>query len=50
MELYDFLRRVRLNNNREWLAANRDEYDYLRRRWLGQVDTLIEYVSGVIVI
>lgn len=45
MELYDFLRRVRLNNNREWLAANRDEYDYLRRRWLGQVDTLIEYVS-----
>lgn len=45
MELYDFLRGIRAHNNREWLAAHRDEYDLLRNRWLSQVEELIGYMS-----
>lgn len=45
MELYDFLRGIRANNNREWLTAHRDEYDLLRNRWLSQVEELIGYMS-----
>lgn len=43
--LFDFLRQIRVNNNREWLAAHRDEYDTLRRQWLAQVDELIALMS-----
>lgn len=45
MELFEFLRAVRANNNREWLAAHRAEYDTLRTAWLAQVDQLIGYMS-----
>jgi len=45
MELFDFLRQVRANNNREWLAAHRAEYDALRAGWLAQVEQLIGYMS-----
>ncbi|MDE6491307.1 MAG: DUF2461 domain-containing protein, partial [Muribaculaceae bacterium] len=33
-ELYRFLDEIRLNNNREWFAANRNRYDELRAAWM----------------
>lgn len=39
--LYDYLRRVSVNNNRNWFAANRAEYDELRAQWLADLDRLV---------
>lgn len=44
-ELYDFLSRLSANNNREWFAANRPEYDALRARWIGDVQKLINELA-----
>ena len=35
--LYDFLRELQANNNREWFAAHKEEYDSLRSLWLDDV-------------
>lgn len=40
-QLYDFLRRLAANNNREWFKANKPEYDTLRELWLADTDRLI---------
>lgn len=40
-ELYDFLRKLDQNNNREWFAAHRDTYERLRNLWLADIDRLI---------
>lgn len=44
-QLYDFLRRVAQNNNREWFHANKTEFDDLRMQWLEDVDRLIALMS-----
>lgn len=43
--LYDFLRRLELNNNREWFKANKGEYDELRALWLADVDVMLSHMS-----
>lgn len=44
--LYDFLRRIDKNNNRDWLQAHRDEYNLLRASWFNDIDTLLGCMSG----
>lgn len=44
-ELYDFLHRLSENNNREWFAANRAEYDRLRAQWIVDVQKLINELA-----
>ena len=39
--LYDFLRRLDANNNRQWFADNKEEYLELRGRWMEDLDRLI---------
>ena len=36
-----FLRRLADNNNREWFAAHRDEYEQLRQQWFDELARLI---------
>ena len=43
--LYDFLRELQANNNREWFAAHKEEYDSLRSLWLDDVERLIGLMS-----
>ena len=40
-QLYDFLRRLDANNNRDWFKANKTEYDTLRALWLADLDRMI---------
>ena len=40
--LFDFLRRLAANNNREWFAANKEEYDTLRNLWLADLQRLVD--------
>lgn len=44
--LYDFLRRVAVNNNREWFHANKTEYDELRAAWLEDIERLIALMTS----
>jgi len=39
--LYDFLRRLRDNNNRPWFQEHKSEYQELREAWLEDVDRMI---------
>lgn len=43
--LFDFLRRVACNNNREWFHAHKAEYDELRALWLNDLDRLLSLMS-----
>lgn len=43
--LYDFLRRLRGNNNREWFKSRKEEYDELRAIWLAEVDVMLAHMS-----
>lgn len=44
-QLYDYLGRLAVNNNREWFALNKEEFDYLRAQWLEDVQRLIGLMS-----
>lgn len=44
--LYEFLRQLAANNNREWFAANKPLYLELRQQWEADVDRLIAYMSA----
>lgn len=44
-ELFDFLKRLSANNNREWFAANKPEYLRLRALWEADINRLIGYMS-----
>lgn len=46
-QLFDFLRRLSANNNREWFAANKDEFDRLRALWLDDLQHLIDCMGHV---
>lgn len=41
-QLYNFLSRLSANNDRQWFAANRDEYDRLRSLWMADIQRLID--------
>ncbi len=43
--LYEFLREVACNNNREWFRANKSRYDELRELWLADLDRLLSMMS-----
>jgi len=44
-QLYDFLRRLNLNNNRPWFQANKPEFDHLRALWFDDLTRFIAAVS-----
>ncbi len=39
--LFEFLRQVACNNNREWFHVHKEEYDELRAMWLDDLDQLL---------
>lgn len=44
-QVYNFLERLAANNNREWFAENRAEYDAVRAEWLDGVQRLINELA-----
>lgn len=44
-QLYDFMRRLDANNNRDWFKANKAEYDELRNLWLVDIDRMLAAIS-----
>lgn len=42
--LYDFLRRLGANNNRQWFADNKEEYLELRGRWMEDLDLSLIHI------
>ena len=45
-QLFDFLERLAANNNREWFAKHKPEYEELRRKWLADVQVLINELAA----
>lgn len=43
--LFNFLRQVACNNNREWFHGHKEEYDELRAMWLDDLDKLLSVMS-----
>ena len=43
--LFDFLGRLRVNNNREWFNAHKNEYLELRQMWLADLQRLINAMA-----
>lgn len=44
-QLYDFLRELAANNNREWFNANKPRYEELRQLWLADIERLIAHMT-----
>lgn len=44
-ELYDFTALLSENNTRPWLAAHREQYDYLRSKWLEDLNRLLSLMT-----
>lgn len=44
-ELYDFLGRLAENNNREWFAEHKPEYERLRAAWIEDLQKLIDRMA-----
>ncbi len=44
-EIYPFLEELARNNNREWFAAHKAEYDALRAEWIAQLQVLIDKMA-----
>ena len=45
LQLFDFLRQVAANNNREWFLRHKCEYDELRALWLNDLDRLLKLMT-----
>lgn len=45
-ELFSYLDALAANNNREWFAAHKAEYERLRARWIDDVQRLIDLMSA----
>lgn len=43
--LYDFFDRLARNNDRQWFAEHRAEYDELRALWLADIDRMIRLMA-----
>ena len=44
-EVFDFLRELRANNNREWFQDNKKRYDALRADFINDVGQLINRIA-----
>ena len=44
-EVFDFLRELRANNNREWFQDNKKRYDALRADFISDVGQLINRIA-----
>lgn len=40
-QLFDFLRRLGQNNDRQWFQSNKSEFDDLRAQWIADLDRVI---------
>lgn len=45
-ELYNFIDRLAENNNREWFAANKPEYERVRAVWVAELQKLIDLLAA----
>ncbi|MDE5628008.1 MAG: DUF2461 domain-containing protein [Muribaculaceae bacterium] len=45
-QVYDFLRDLAENNNREWFNANKSRYEAVRKYWLSQIQILINEMAA----
>ncbi|MBQ9074244.1 MAG: DUF2461 domain-containing protein [Muribaculaceae bacterium] len=46
IRLFDFLRKVAANNNRDWFHSRKSEYDELRAQWLEELDRLVNLMAA----
>lgn len=46
VDLYDFLRELKQNNNRDWFKANKGRYDTLLKTHVGVVQQLIDRIAA----
>lgn len=46
IRLFDFLRKVAANNNRDWFHSRKSEYDELRAQWLEELDRLVTLMAA----
>lgn len=44
-QMFDFLRRLAANNNRDWFHANKAEFDELRAMWIADIQRLIDRMA-----
>lgn len=44
--LFEFLREVSNNNNREWFHAHKDEYDELRGLWMADLERMLSLMTA----
>ncbi len=44
-EIFEFLRELRQNNNRDWFHANKERYDVLRKVFIDEVQQLINRIA-----
>jgi uncharacterized protein (TIGR02453 family) len=44
-QLYDYLKRLAANNNREWFTENKAEYTELRSLWLADLQRMIDAMA-----
>ena len=45
LKLFEFLRQISRNNNREWFQQHKSEYDDLRAQWLEEVDRMLSLMT-----
>ncbi len=48
MKLYEFFEDTARNNNRPWFAAHKDEYEELRRKWMAQLQEMLDRMAVVV--
>lgn len=46
IRLFEFLRKVARNNNRDWFHAHKNEYDELRALWMEDLDRLLALMTA----
>lgn len=44
-EIFQFLRELSANNNREWFHAHKDRFDVLRKSFIGEIQELINKIA-----
>lgn len=44
-DLFNFLERLALNNNREWFNAHKPEYEQLRTEWIADIQKILDALA-----
>lgn len=44
-DLFNFLERLALNNNREWFNAHKPEYEQLRAEWIADIQKILDALA-----